>query len=54
MLKEEYAEYCAECRACGVQPQTFTQWINSEYSAKEEAQDRLGNIWDAQDEVEAY
>ena len=49
MLKEEYAEYCGECRYHGIQPLTFTRWINEEYGEpdpKAAAQDRYADLYD--------
>lgn len=56
-MHEEYTEYCAEARWIGQQPMTFTQWLQNEYGEidpKAAAQERIGNIWDAQDAQEAY
>ena len=54
MMREEYAEYVAECRACGFEYLTFSQWIMREYGDPDRDEPRAGNIWDAQDEVEPY
>ena len=49
MLKEEYTEYCAECRWIGQRPLTFTQWLQDEYGEidpKAAAQDRFSDLYD--------
>ncbi len=53
-MTEEYFEYRAECRACGVEPETFTEWSRTEEQLRVAAYERIGNIWDAQDAQEAY
>jgi hypothetical protein len=47
MLKEEYAEYCAECRWTGQQPLTFARWVGEEYGdPRTIAQERMAQLYD--------
>lgn len=53
-MHEEYIEYCADCRALGIEPMTAREWLSDVIDPKAAAQERIGNIWDAQDAQEAY
>jgi hypothetical protein len=47
MIREQYSEYCAECRWIGQQPVTLSQWLRDEYeSPREAAQDRAAELWE--------
>ena len=47
MIREQYSEYCAECRWIGQQPVTLSQWLRDEYeSPREAAQDRVAELWE--------
>jgi len=46
-MREEYAEYCAECRWTGQQPLTFAQWVTDEHSEpRAAAQERAAQLHD--------
>lgn len=47
MVREEYEEYCAECRWIGQRPVTFAQWLRDEYeSPREAADERQAELWE--------
>ena len=51
--REVHAEYAAECRAFGIQPLSFHQWMNRHDTDKADAQAR----WlerEARDELDLY
>lgn len=46
-MKEDYAQYCVECRWNGQQPLTFVQWAcDEDEDPKAEAQERLTELWE--------
>lgn len=45
-MNEEYLEYCAECRACGIQPMTAREWLADQFDPKAAAQDRYADLYD--------
>lgn len=46
MSREEYAEYCAECRWNGQRPLLWSEWAADPYHPKAEAQERAAELWE--------
>lgn len=47
MNREEYAEYCAECRWQGLPPMPFRQWADGDYyDPREAAEERAADLWE--------
>lgn len=45
-MKEDYAQYCVECRWNGQQPLPFAHWVCEDEDPKAEAQDRAAELWE--------
>lgn len=54
MIREQYREYCTECRWMGIHPVTLSQWLRDEFDdPREAAQERAAEIWE-NDEQDLY
>jgi hypothetical protein len=47
MIREQYREYCTECRWMGIHPVTLSQWLRDEFEdPREAAQERAAELWE--------